>query len=126
MNEPYRNAIKGDRTMSQGFIAQYAAEAAMQTPGVARLDQGSVSAFREALGLEPAGQGVQVFFKTEDENAVSITVYPVIEFGQIVPEVAWSIQENVKSDVETFTGLMVEAVNVHVIDVTPPWDESKE
>ena len=30
-------SIKGDRSMSQGFVAQYAAEAALQIDGVASL-----------------------------------------------------------------------------------------
>lgn len=125
MSDQYQNAIKGERTMSRGFIAQYAAEAAMQAPGVARLEPGGAAAIREALGIEPEGQGVQVFFGKEVQNSVTITVYPVVEFGQIVPEVAWSIQENVKADVERFTGLVVEAVNVHVIDIIPPRTEKR-
>ena len=35
----------------------------------------------------------------------------------IIPEVAWSIQERVKEDVEKYTGLVVESVNVHVCGV---------
>ncbi|HHX38020.1 MAG TPA: Asp23/Gls24 family envelope stress response protein [Clostridiaceae bacterium] len=111
------NSVKGERTMSRGFIAQYAAEAAMQTPGVIKLAPGGAAVIREALGVESESKGVQVFFDNNNENSVTITVYPVIEFGMIIPEIAWSIQENVKMDVEEFTGLSVEAVNVHVIDI---------
>jgi uncharacterized alkaline shock family protein YloU len=35
----------------------------------------------------------------------------------IIPEVAWSIQERVKADVERFTGLIVESVDVHVCGI---------
>ncbi|MGI6076835.1 MAG: Asp23/Gls24 family envelope stress response protein [Fastidiosipilaceae bacterium] len=111
------SSIKGERTMSRGFIAQYAAEAAMQTKGVVKLAPGSAAMIREALGVESESKGVQVFFDNNNENSVTITVYPVIEFGMIIPEIAWTIQENVKMDVEEFTGLTVEAVNVHVIDI---------
>lgn len=62
---------------------------------------------------------MKVYFKSDTTNAVSVTVYPIVYFGHIIPEVAWSIQENVKSDVETFTGLNVDAVDVHVIDIIP-------
>jgi uncharacterized alkaline shock family protein YloU len=34
-----------------------------------------------------------------------------------MPEVAWSVQERVKRDVERYTGLNVDAVNVHVMRV---------
>jgi uncharacterized alkaline shock family protein YloU len=119
MADEYRSIAKGDRTMSRGFIAQYAAEAAMQTAGVAGLAAGGATLFREALGIQPESSGVKVFFKSDAANSVSITVYPIIYFGRIIPEVAWSIQENVKSDVERFTGLIVDAVDVHVIDIIP-------
>ncbi|MDI9471273.1 MAG: Asp23/Gls24 family envelope stress response protein [Bacillota bacterium] len=107
----------GPRTMSQGFIAQYAAEAAMQTEGVVRLDAGGAAAIKAAFGYEHEGAGIQVVFREDSEDIVQITVYPVIEFGRIVPEVAWNIQEHVKSDVETFTGLVVDQVDVHVKDI---------
>lgn len=100
--------------MAQGFVAQYAAEAAMQTPGVASLDTSSLVSFKEAIGVEHEGKGVKVVFHDDSEEMVTITVFPVIYFGNIIPEVAWSIQERVKADVEKYTGLIVDAVHVHV------------
>ena len=107
-------SIKGERTMSQGFVAQYAAEAAMQVSGVAGLASSNVISLKEAIGVEHEGKGVKVFFQEDNNEVVSITVYPIVFFGNIIPEVAWNIQELVKADVEKFTGLVVEAVNVHV------------
>lgn len=117
MSEQNQTAAKGQRTMSQGFIAQYAAEAAMQISGVARLDAGGAAAIKAAFGYDHEGLGVQVFFREDSDNFINITVYPVIYFGQIVPEVAWNIQENVKADVEKYTGLVVDSVDVYVKDV---------
>lgn len=107
----------GNRTMSLGFIAQYAAEAALQTDGVARLEHSAVASLKESFGVEHEGEGVEVRFQAEDESLVDITVYPIIYFGRMVPEVAWQIQLNVKADVERFTGLVVNAVNVYVKDI---------
>lgn len=107
-------SMKGERTMAKGFVAQYAAEAAMQADGVAGLDASSLAMLKEAAGLEHEGKGVQVDFQDEQDSAVTITVYPVIYYGQIIPEVAWHIQELVKADVEKYTGLIVNAVHVHV------------
>ena len=56
-------------------------------------------------------------FRSEDSDQVSITIYPIIEFGYVMPEVAWQIQEQVKRDVEKYTGLSVDTVNVHVMGV---------
>ena len=110
-------SIKGERTMSQGFIAQYAAEAALHTPGVISLNTGIVSGLKEAIGLVPQGRGVRVNFRSGESDEVVITVYLDIEFGHVMPQVAWAVQERVKGDVERFTGLNVDAVNVHVIRV---------
>ena len=86
-------SIKGDRSMTQGFVAQYASEAALQINGVLSLVGDSA------------------------EGTVSITVYPVVKYGMIIPEIAWMIQEKVKKDVEHFTGLTVESVDVYVCGV---------
>ncbi|MDD2427750.1 MAG: Asp23/Gls24 family envelope stress response protein [Eubacteriales bacterium] len=118
MSEERRHvSIKGEQTMSRGFIAQYAAEATLATEGVASLDRSVVANIKEVIGLEHEGMGVRVSFRKEDADDVIITVYPIIDFGYVLPEVAWSIQERVKRDVESYTGLSVDAVNVHVVDI---------
>ena len=61
--------------------------------------------------------GVRVSFRKEDADDVVITVYPIIDLGHVLPEVAWTIQERGKRDVESYTGLNVDAVNVHVVDI---------
>lgn len=110
-------SIKGDRSMSQGFVAQYAAEAALQIDGVASLASSIVVNLKEIAGVVHEGKGVKVVFYENDDGLVSITVYPVVYYGKIIPEVAWSIQERVKADVERFTGLVVESVDVHVCGI---------
>lgn len=116
-------SIKGDRSMSQGFVAQYAAEAALQIDGVASLAPSFGVALKEIAGVVHEGKGVKVVFYENDDGFVSITVYPVVYYGKIIPEVAWSIQEKVKADVERFTGLVVETVDVHVCGVVAREEE---
>jgi uncharacterized alkaline shock family protein YloU len=120
-----RVSIKGERTMSQGFVAQYAAEAALQAQGVSSLDSSSIVTFKEAIGVTHEGKGVQVIFHKDNEEMVTITVFPIVYFGNIIPEVAWAIQERVKADVEKYTGLIVEAVHVHVKGVMTREDGKK-
>ena len=110
-------SIKGDRSMTQGFVAQYASEAALQIDGVLSLVPSFAVALKEKAGVVHEGKGVRVVFDDTDDNTVSITVYPVISYGKIIPEVAWMIQEKVKHDVERFTGLAVESVDVYVCGV---------
>ena len=109
--------------MSQGFVAQYAAEAALGTEGVASLDSSSITAIKESMGIEHVGKGVKVSFHDEKDGRVTITVYPVVTYGNMMPEVAWKIQERVKEDVERFTGLVVEQVHVHIKGIVPPQEE---
>jgi len=118
-----RSSVRGERSMSQGFVAQYAAEAALSAPGVASLDSSGIIALKESMGVEHEGKGVQVYFHDDNEGLVTITVYPVVYYGNIMPEVAWKIQELVKADVERYTGLMVEQVNVHIKGIVPPEQE---
>ncbi len=110
-------SIKGDRSMTQGFVAQYAAEAALKIDGVVSLVPSFAVALKEKAGVVHEGKGVRVVFDETDDSSVSVTVYPVIEFGKIIPEVAWNVQERVKADVEKFTGLKVDSVDVYVCGV---------
>ena len=111
-------SIKGDRSMTQGFVAQYAAEAALRIDGVVSLVPSFAVALKEKAGVVHEGKGVRVVFDEDDDNTVSITCYPVISYGKIIPEVAWLIQEKVKGDVEKFTGLNVDTVDVYVCGVS--------
>ena len=117
MDSSVNDSIKGDRSLTQGFVAQYAAEAAAQIDGVASLASSFAVALKEKAGVVHEGKGVRVVFYDDNTNSVAITVYPVIFYGKIIPEVAWSIQERVKMDVEKFTGLNVVSVDVHVSGV---------
>lgn len=112
--------------MSQGFVAQYAAEAALQINGVASLKSSFAVTLKETAGVVHEGKGVKVVFHENESSFVSITVYPVVFYGKIIPEVAWEIQEQVKSDVERFTGLFVETVDVHVVGIVNPEEVLKE
>ena len=53
-----------------------------------------------------------------DDNKVTVDITIVVEYGSPVPDVARSIQENVKKAIETMSGLDVHAVDVHVAGVS--------
>ncbi len=118
MNRGEQNiSIKGERTMSRGFVAQYAAEAARQVDGVCDLAGGLVMTLKDAIVGKQDSNGVTVSFSTDNPELVSINIYPVAYFGYVLPDIAWNIQEEVKKAVEDFTGLVVKAVNVEVVAV---------
>ena len=56
--------------------------------------------------------------RTEFENNnARIDVFVNVKFGCSVKDVAFRVQENIKSSVESMTEYKVEAVNVHVVGV---------
>lgn len=106
--------VPGDRSISRSFIARYAAEAALRTEGVASLEAGSLSIIKEQFGGRNEGKGVLVNYADEHNSSVNISIYPIVYFGFVVPEVASNIQENVKKDIEQYTDLEVLSVDIHV------------
>ena len=53
-----------------------------------------------------------------ENNAVTIHLTIVVDYGSPIPEVAGNIQENVKKAIETMSGLTVSSVDVHVQGVS--------
>ena len=52
------------------------------------------------------------------ENSVYVDVFVKVKFGYSVRDVAFRVQENIKSSVESMTEYKVGSVNVHVVGVT--------
>lgn len=59
----------------------------------------------------------QVTIDRPDDNSVSISVKVRINYGEKIPDVTFQIQQAIKKEVESITGLKVVNVNVYVEDV---------
>ena len=68
------------------------------------------------LGRENLSKGVRVELGEEDTVKVEISFLAL--FGHNICEVAKQVQDNVKSQIESMTGLHVVEINVHVGGVT--------
>ena len=78
----------------------------------------------EKLGAKKSpSKGVKVDMA---EKSVKIDLYIVVEYGVRIPELAWELQEDVKNNVETMTGLEVEKVNIHIEGVSFASEETEE
>lgn len=97
--------------------------AATEVPGVYSMSGGIAGGIAEALGRKNLSKGVKV---EVGEKEAAIDIYIIVEYGCRIPEVAWNIQENVKSSVESMTGLNVVEVNIHVQGVNIEKDHKKE
>jgi len=102
----------GKVNISDDVVASIAGIATGEIDGVYGMAGGVASGIAERLGAKKSPQkGVKVDVKPDGSI---IDLYVVVEFGVRIPELAWSIQENVKNSVETMTGITVASVNVHV------------
>jgi uncharacterized alkaline shock family protein YloU len=97
--------------------------AATEIDGVSSMSGGIAGGIAEALGRKNLSKGVKVEVG-EEETAVDL--YLIVRYGTRIPDVAWSVQENVKKAIESMTGLKVVKVNVHVQGVSFPQQKMDE
>lgn len=112
----------GNVNISDEVVAVIASLAASETKGIAGMVSGVVGGIAELIGKKNLSKGVKI---TRDENKATIELSVIVEYGAKIPEVAWELQDKVKSEVESMTGLEVVAVNVSVDSVTVPANDEK-
>ncbi|MCC8169454.1 MAG: Asp23/Gls24 family envelope stress response protein, partial [Oscillospiraceae bacterium] len=102
--------------ISVDVVSTIAGIATAELEGVADMYSSFAGGIAERLGAKKnPSKGVKVEMT---DDTVSIDLYIVVEYGVRIPELAWEIQENVKNNVETMTGLSVEKVNIHIEGVS--------
>ena len=111
--------------ISNDVIAVIAGVAVSEVQGVASMSGGFAGGITEVLsGKKNMAKGIKV---DKTENTAKIDVNIIVEYGSRIPDVAFDIQNRVKTAVEGMTGLKVVAVNVHVQGVnTEAATEEKE
>ncbi|MFW6021915.1 MAG: Asp23/Gls24 family envelope stress response protein [Halanaerobiaceae bacterium] len=110
----------GTIKIANEVVAIIASLAASEIEGVASMSGGVGSGIAEMLGHK---KGVKVE-TGEDECVVDLSV--IVEYGISIPEVAESIQSNVKQAIESMTGLNAVEINIHVQGVHFASDEEIE
>lgn len=107
-------SVSGDQGMikiSEDVVASIAAIAASETEGVSGLYSSLTSDIAGFLGKKNLSKGVKVQF---DGDTVSTEICFLAVYGFGIRDVAQNVQENVKSSIESMTGLTVSSVNVQV------------
>ena len=112
----------GNVNISDEVVAVIASLAASEIKGIAGMVSGVVGGIAELIGKKNLSQGVKI---TREENKATIELSVIVEYGAKIPDVAWELQDKVKSEVESMTGLEVVAVNVSVDSVTVPANDEK-
>ena len=102
------NTIK----ISDDVVAVIAGKAVADAPGVFAMAGGFAGGISEVLsGKKNLSKGIKV---DVGEKETKIDVNIIVDYGVRIPDIAFDIQNRVKSAVEGMTGLKVTAVNVHV------------
>ena len=104
----FSSADVGTVHISDDVVGTIAGLAACEVAGVAGMSGVSLV---EMLGKRNLSKGVKV---TVGEKEAAVDLYVVLEYGFKIPDVALKVQENVRSAIETMTGLQVIEVNVYV------------
>jgi uncharacterized alkaline shock family protein YloU len=123
MNRIMQQQDLGRIEVSQQVVASIAGHAANESYGIVAMSaRGLRDGIAERLQRENLNRGVEV--KVEPDG-ILIDLYVVVEFGVRVTEVARSLQDAVRYQVEKALGIPVKEVNVnvqgiHLDDPAPP------
>lgn len=102
--------------IADDVIAVIAGVAVSEVSGVAEMSGGFAGGISEVLsGKKNLSKGIKV---ESGEKETKIDVNIIVEYGTRIPDVAFEIQNKVKTAVENMTGLKVVEVNVHVQGVS--------
>ena len=113
----------GSIQISEDVVASVTGMAVLEVEGVCGLSSSIGTDIAEMLGMKTLSKGVRL--STTETGALRIDCDVVSKFGQNIFELAKNVQENVKSSVESVTGLRVAEVNVTVCGIALPNDSKK-
>jgi len=113
----------GSVRIGDEVVSMMAGIAALEIPGIAGMSGGLIGGIAELLGRKNLSKGVKV---EVGEKEARVDLYIIVKYGERIPDVAIAVQENVKKQIESMTGLSVIEVNVHVQGVDFGEEENKE
>lgn len=119
VNETEVNGIK----IAEDVVAKIAGIAASEVKGVFSMNGGIAGGISEMFGKKSFSKGVKA--QVTDKDTI-LDLYIIVEYGSRIPDIAWEIQNKVKTAVENMTGLKVLEVNIHVQGVNVPKDEKNK
>lgn len=106
----------GNITIAPEVVSTIAGIATKEIEGVAGMHMSLAGGLADMLSTKKnQRKGVKVDIK--DKNVV-IDLYIIVDYGVRIPELAWNIQESVKNNIETMTGLTAEKINIHIEGVS--------
>ncbi len=117
----------GNIKISIDVVSTIAGAATVSCDGVYGMAGSLAGDIAERLGAKKnPNKGVKVDM---NETTASVDLYIIVKYGVRIPELAWEVQESVKNNIESMTGLKVDKVNIHIegvnFDEEAPKEESE-
>lgn len=101
----------GSINISEEVLSVIAAAAAMEVEGVGGVTSPGGKDLTERLGRKNVGRGARIQVA---DDSVQIELGILVKYGSSVQDVARAVQDAVSANVESMSGLTVQAVNVTV------------
>jgi uncharacterized alkaline shock family protein YloU len=105
----------GNITITDEAIAIVAGFTALDCYGVVDLvNNKATDNIQQAFKKQPLNRGIKI---TTLGNRINIELSVILKYGVAINAVADSLKKSVKYNVEKFTGMIVDAINVRVVGV---------
>ena len=105
---------EGSVSYKRNVVLSIVKLASQEINGIASLNTNAFSVWKRMFNKN-YNRGVVIEFGEDDD--VYVDVYVNVLFGYSVKDVAFRVQENIKSSIESMTDFKVAAINVNVIGV---------
>ena len=105
---------EGSLSYKRNVVLSVVKLATQEISGIASLNRDGYSFWKKMFNKN-YNQGVVIEFG--QDNDVYVDVFVNVLFGYSVRDVAFRVQENIKSSIESMTDFKVSAINVNVVGV---------
>lgn len=105
---------KGTINISEDVIAKIAANAALETEGVAGMASTISSEISSLLSKKTANKGVRM---VKTESGVTVDIFILVFSGYSLREIGENVQKNVSDAIESGTGQTVGKINVNICGI---------
>lgn len=105
---------EGSLSYKRNVVLSIVKLATQEINGIASLSKNAMSVWKKMVNKN-YNHGVVIEFG--EDNEVYVDVYVNVLFGYSVKDVAFRVQENIKSSIESMTDFKVAAINVNVTGV---------
>ncbi|WLD75517.1 Asp23/Gls24 family envelope stress response protein [Mogibacterium neglectum] len=106
------NTSNGNITIDDQVIVGYITDEIHKIKGVSKMISSISDSFsKNIFGRDSGMNGVRI---SRNGDNISINLHIIVYYGYNIPQLSYEIQSAVKTAIEEFTGLKVDAVNISV------------